>query len=156
MKNRDHEQFLTIREFGAIGNGLSFAMGVAVATSQPTVLLDGDGSFLMHVQELETIRRTGLPVVSCIFNDGGYGSEFHKLRAEGLRDDGANFGHSELHQIARGFDIKAYLVENLQQLEDALSELKKCPVAAVLDIRISPSAVSPVITRSHGKPGTHR
>ena len=156
MKNRGHEQFLTIREFGAIGNGLSFAMGVAVATSQPTVLLDGDGSFLMHVQELETIRRTGLPVVSCIFNDGGYGSEFHKLRAEGLRDDGANFGHSELHQIAQGFDIKGYLVENIQQLEDALTELKKVPVAAVLDIRVSPSAVSPVITRSHGKPRSRR
>ena len=97
-----------------------------------------------------------MPVVSCIFNDGGYGSEFHKLRAEGLRDDGANFGHSELHQIARGFDIKGYLVENLQQLEDALSELKKFPVAAVLDIRVSSSAVSPVITRSHGKPVGHR
>ena len=56
-----------------------------------------------------------MPVVSCIFNDGGM-VQFHKLRAEGLRDDGANFGHSELHQIARGFDIKGYL-ENLQQLE---------------------------------------
>ena len=37
-------------------NGLSFAIGVAVATSQPTILLDGDGSFLMHIQELETIE----------------------------------------------------------------------------------------------------
>jgi thiamine pyrophosphate-dependent acetolactate synthase large subunit-like protein len=82
MKNRPFAKFLTIREFGAIGNGLSFAMGTAVASGRPTILFDGDGSFLMHVQELETIRRSGLPLISCIFNDGGYGSEFHKLRAE--------------------------------------------------------------------------
>ena len=55
MKNRPFEKFLTIREFGAIGNGLSFALGAAVASGRPTILFDGDGSFLMHVQELETI-----------------------------------------------------------------------------------------------------
>ena len=37
----------TIREFGAIGNGVSFAMGVAAARPERTVVLfDGDGSLL--------------------------------------------------------------------------------------------------------------
>ena len=155
MKNRPFEKFLTIREFGAIGNGLSFALGTAVATDRPTILFDGDGSFLMHVQELETIRRLRLPLISCIFNDGGYGSEFHKLRAEGLREDGANFGYSDLFRIAEGFGIKGYRIDNLVQLHEALSDLSKIPVAAVLDIRVSPSAMSPVIARSHGKPSKH-
>ena len=69
----------------------------------------------MHVQELETIRRLRLPLISCIFNDGGYGSEFHKLRAEGLREDGANFGYSDLFRIAEGFGIKGYRIDNLVQ-----------------------------------------
>jgi len=155
MKNRPFDKFLTIREFGAIGNGLSFALGTAVATDRPTILFDGDGSFLMHVQELETIRRLKLPLISCIFNDGGYGSEFHKLRAEGLREDGANFGYSDLFRIAEGFGIKGYRVENLGQLHEALLDLSKAPKAAVIDIRVSPSAMSPVIARSHGKPSKH-
>jgi thiamine pyrophosphate-dependent acetolactate synthase large subunit-like protein len=155
MKNRPFEKFLTIREFGAIGNGLSFALGTSVATGRPTILFDGDGSFLMHVQELETIRRLGLPLISCIFNDGGYGSEFHKLRAEGLREDGANFGYSDLSRIAEGFGIKGYRVDNLVQLREALLDLSKTPTAAVIDIRVSPSAMSPVIVRSHGKPNKH-
>ncbi len=155
MKNRPFEKFLTIREFGAIGNGLSFALGTSVATGRPTILFDGDGSFLMHVQELETIRRLRLPLISCIFNDGGYGSEFHKLRAEGLREDGANFGYSDLFRIAEGFGIKGYRVDNLVQLREALSDLSKTPTAAVIDIRVSPSAMSPVIARSHGKPSKH-
>ena len=155
MKNRPFNKFLTIREFGAIGNGLSFALGTAVATDRPTILFDGDGSFLMHVQELETIRRLKLPLISCIFNDGGYGSEFHKLRAEGLREDGANFGYSDLFRIAEGFGIKGYRVENLGQLHEALLDLSKAPTAAVIDIRVSPSAMSPVIARSHGKQSKH-
>lgn len=155
MKNRPFERFLTIREFGAIGNGLSFALGTAVATGRPTILFDGDGSFLMHVQELETIRRLRLPLISCIFNDGGYGSEFHKLRAEGLREDGANFGYSDLFRIAEGFGIKGYRVDNLVQLYEALSDLSKAPTAAVIDVRVSPTAMSPVIARSHGNPNKH-
>ena len=155
MKNRPFERFLTIREFGAIGNGLPFALGTAVATGRPTILFDGDGSFLMHVQELETIRRAGLPLISCIFNDGGYGSEFHKLRAENLREDGANFGCSDLSQIAEGFGIRGYRIDTLVQLHETLSELSKAPTAAVLDIRVSPSAMSPVIARSHGNPSKH-
>ena len=57
MPSRPQEKFLTIREFGAIGNGTSFAMGVAAARpDSKVVLFDGDGSLLMNIQELETIK----------------------------------------------------------------------------------------------------
>ena len=58
MKKRPANRFFTLREFGAIGNGVSFAMGVATAsTEDPVVLFDGDGSLLMQIQEFETILR---------------------------------------------------------------------------------------------------
>src|SRR5690349_240649 len=64
MPSRAQEKFLTIREFGAIGNGISFAMGVAAARpDRQVVLFDGDGSLMMHVQELEPIRRHGMNVL---------------------------------------------------------------------------------------------
>ncbi|MTH61544.1 hypothetical protein GL300_20215 [Paracoccus litorisediminis] len=56
MFGRPHDCFPTIREFGAIENGTSFAMGVAAANPQvPAVLLDGDGSLRLHVQGLEAM-----------------------------------------------------------------------------------------------------
>src|SRR6185369_5369372 len=71
MPSRAQEKFLTIREFGAIGNGLSFAMGVAAARQESKVVLfDGDGSLLMHIQELETIKRHGLNILIVVLNDG--------------------------------------------------------------------------------------
>ena len=90
MKKRPADRFLTIREFGAIGNGLSFAMGVAAAKPEERVVLfDGDGSLLMHIQELETIIRHNMNIMIVVMNDGAYGSEVHKLRAEGLPEQGA-------------------------------------------------------------------
>src|SRR5262249_36298360 len=94
MRGRPAEQFTPIREFGAVGNGLSYAIGVAAArrNNGKVVLIEGDGGFLMHIQELETITRCGLKVLICIFNDGAYGSEIHKLRADGIDDSNAIFG----------------------------------------------------------------
>ena len=38
---------------------------------------------MMHIQELETMARHGLNIMTVVLNDGGYGSEVHKLRASG-------------------------------------------------------------------------
>ena len=69
--------YTVIRDFGAIGNGTSFALGIAERyPDRPVILLDGDGSVMMHIQELETMARHGLNIMSVVLNDGGYGSEF--------------------------------------------------------------------------------
>ena len=76
MFGRSANNFLTIREFGAIGNGLSYAVGAAVARpNQQIVLIDGDGGFLMHAQELETVQRMELNYYG-VLNDRAFGSKF--------------------------------------------------------------------------------
>ncbi|MFD1694255.1 thiamine pyrophosphate-binding protein [Roseibium aestuarii] len=150
MPSRPYETFLTIREFGAIGNGVSFAMGVATARPDDTVVLfDGDGSLLMHIQELETIRRHGMNILIIVLNDGAYGSEIHKLRAEGLSDEGAVFGRTDLAAIARGFGLQGHRVESLDALPDLIAGFARSGGAAVLDIPVSDQVVSPVIRRAH-------
>ena len=150
MPSRPQDRFLTIREFGAIGNGIAFAMGVATACQpRPVVLFDGDGSLLMHVQELETIRRHGLRVLVCVLNDGAYGSEIHKLRAEGLPDDGAVFGRPDFAAIATGFGLAGARVNDLAALPDLIARFAEGDGAMVLDFPISDRVVSPVIRRAH-------
>ncbi len=150
MPRRPYERFLTIREFGAIGNGISFAMGAAAACPErPVVMFDGDGSLLMHVQELETIRRHGLNILIVVLNDGAYGSEIHKLRAEGLSDSGAVFGRTDLAAIARGFGIGGETVSDLAALPDLVEAFARQGGAAVWDVPISDQVVSPVIRRAH-------
>lgn len=150
MPSRPQEHFLTIREFGAIGNGISFAMGVACARpDSPVVLFDGDGSLLMHVQELETIKRHSLKVLIVVLNDGAYGSEIHKLRAEGLPDDGAVFGRTDFAAIARGFGLVGETVNDLSDIPRLVEAFAASDSATVWDIPISDHVASPVIRRAH-------
>ncbi|MGF1621251.1 MAG: thiamine pyrophosphate-binding protein [Rhodomicrobiaceae bacterium] len=150
MPSRPQERFLTIREFGAIGNGISFAMGVAAARpDRPVVMFDGDGSLLMHVQELETIRRHKLNILIVVMNDGAYGSEIHKLRAEGLSDAGAVFGRTDLAAIARGFGLAGETLADIGSLPDMVARFSAEGGAAVWDVPVSDRVISPVLRRAH-------
>lgn len=153
MPSRAQEKFLTIREFGAIGNGISFAMGVAAARPDRTVVLfDGDGSLMMHVQELETIKRHRLNILVVVMNDGAYGSEVHKLRAEGMPEDGSVFGHSDFAGIARGFGLAGKTFKNLDELPKALAEFAARGSGAVWDFHVSDKVLSPSMRRAHPQP----
>src|SRR4051812_6684396 len=153
MPSRPQERFLTIREFGAIGNGISFAMGVAAARPDRTVVLfDGDGSLMMHVQELETIKRHRLNILIVVINDGAYGSEVHKLRSEGLPEDGSVFGYCDFAGIARGFGLAGTTFKNLDDLPKLVAEFAATGRAAVWDFHVSDKVLSPTIRRAHPSP----
>ena len=156
MPSRPQERFLTIREFGAIGNGISFAMGVAAARPDRTVVLfDGDGSLIMHVQELETIKRHRMNILIIVMNDGAYGSEVHKLRSEGMPEDGSVFGRPDFAAIARGFGLDGKRVKHLDDLPKLLEAFVASGGAAVWDFHVSDKVVSPTIRRAH-PPEKHR
>jgi thiamine pyrophosphate-dependent acetolactate synthase large subunit-like protein len=153
MPSRPQEKFLTIREFGAIGNGVSFAMGVAAARPDKTVVLfDGDGSLMMHVQELETIKRHRLNILIVVMNDAAYGSELHKLRSEGVSEDGSVFGYCDFAGIARGFGLAGRTFKSLDGLPQAVAELAACGGPAVWDFHVSAKVVSPTMRRAHAQP----
>jgi thiamine pyrophosphate-dependent acetolactate synthase large subunit-like protein len=155
MPSRAQERFLSIREFGAIGNGSSFAMGVAAARPDRTVVLfDGDGSLLMHIQELETMKRHGMNILIVVMNDGAYGSEVHKLRSEALPEDGSVFGRPDFAAIARGFGIGGRTFKSLDEVPKALEEFAARGGAAVWDFHVSDKVVSPTIRKAH-PPGKH-
>lgn len=146
LYGRDADDFLAIREFGAIGNGLSYAIGRwASNPDKPLMLTDGDGGFLMHIQELETVVRTGAKLLIIVLNDGAYGSEIHKLRADGLPDTGAVFGNGNLAGVARSFGLDGHTIVDLDQIPDLLAEFEASDRAAVWDIQISQHVVAPTM-----------
>lgn len=152
MKGRRAEDFLTIREFGAIGNGLCFAAGMAVARpDQPVVMIDGDGSFLMHVQELETIRRHNLRLLICVLNDGAYGPEIHKLRKDGIDESGSVFGRGDLGAIARAFGLEGRVITSVDQIPAAFEAFCSHQGAEVWDLHISDRVMTSMMRRGIGK-----
>jgi len=150
MNHHPHTHYTVIRDFGAIGNGTSFAMGVAGAhPDRPVILLDGDGSALMHVQELETMQRHGMHILTIVLNDGAYGSEVHKLRADGVTEAGSVFGRPDFAGIARGFGLVGETITSLENLSQGMEHFLSSKAAAVWDIHLSDKIASPQILKAH-------
>ncbi len=57
----------------AIGPGVPLAVGAAVGSGRPTVVIQGDGGLMLSLGELATAVQQDLPLVVCVFNDRGYG-----------------------------------------------------------------------------------
>ncbi len=57
----------------AIRPGLPLAIGAAIGSGRQTVLIAGDGGFMLSLGELATAVQYDVPLVVCLFNDGGYG-----------------------------------------------------------------------------------
>ena len=149
MRGYRAENYHAIREFAAIGNGISHAIGVAAAKKNgKVVLFDGDGSFLMHIQELEMIQRHGLKILVVINNDGAYGSEIHKLRADGIDDSGSIFGRTDLAAIARGFGLRGNTIRTLDEIGPLFAAYAAQDTAELWNIEISDQVVNPGTRRA--------
>jgi len=127
----------------AIGPGLPLALGAAAGSGRPTVLIAGDGGFMLHVGELVTAVQHDLPVVICLFNDRGYGV----LRGiEAQQFDGRNFGVDlttpDFPALAASMGVPATRVASPAQFEAAFREAVASGRPALLDIDLL--ALSPL------------
>lgn len=68
--------------YGAMGFDLPAAIGVAIASKKHVILVTGDGSIVLNIQELETIKRLKLNIDVYIFMNEGYGT----IRRSEMRD----------------------------------------------------------------------
>ena len=66
-------RFVSSGGLGTMGFGLGAAMGAQVATNDPVVLITGDGSFGMNLNELATAVTYNIPVVIVLMNNGVLG-----------------------------------------------------------------------------------
>src|SRR5262245_41727145 len=140
---RPPELYASIRHFGAIGSGLSHAIGVAVARNDRKVLLlDRDGSLIMHVQDLETIARHNIQMLIVALNDCAYGSEVHKLRMDGVSDQQVRFGRPDFASIARGFSLRGARIADLNEIEARFQDHLRGTQTEIWDIPISGDVLS--------------
>ncbi len=144
MRGGDPARYHAIRDFGAIGNGLSIAAGVAAARGDGRVVLfEGDGSLLMHIQELETLRRHGIKLLIVCCNDGAYGGESHTLQAEGQDPSHAVFGRPDFAGIARAFGLRGATIRNASEMTGLLAAYEAADGAMIWDMHVSRSVMTP-------------
>jgi thiamine pyrophosphate-dependent acetolactate synthase large subunit-like protein len=138
---------------GAIGSGLPAAVGAAIGRPDRTVVLfEGDGSFMMTLQDLETAARYGVGLIVVIENDGGYGSERRSLIGRGDDPALANFVNPNFAAVARAFGCEGHTVRSAGELREVLAGLGPPSRPVLIDAMISPeeSDARMVYVRSGG------
>jgi acetolactate synthase I/II/III large subunit len=92
----------------AVGQALPFAIGVTMAApDRPVIAVEGDGSLLMNIQELDTAARHRLPLALVIMNDEALSVEAIRLAIEGYNAGLAMYPTPDFAAIARGFGWSA-------------------------------------------------
>lgn len=131
--------FVTASNFGSIGLGVAAATGAAWGDrSRPTVVVTGDGGFMMSVGELSTAVRYNLDLVVVVVNDGGYGAEWHNLVTEG-RDPGVSLiDWPDLAGVAEGLGATGMTVRRLEDLENVAEVLAQRDGPLLIDLRVDP------------------
>jgi thiamine pyrophosphate-dependent acetolactate synthase large subunit-like protein len=103
----------------------------------------------MHIQELETIRRQGIRLLMAIINDGGYGAEIHKFRANGLDPEMVIHGRGDLAGTASGFGVRGSTVTRLGQMGGLFAEHEASNGASLWDVHSDDQVVSRPYRRVH-------
>jgi len=127
--------------FGSMGYGVPAAIGACIGgQGRRTVLVDGDGSLMPNLQELETIRRLGLPIKIMVINNNGYAS----IRVSQLRwfkrtiaaDSSSGLSLPDLEKVAAAFNLPFYRISNEEELGPKLDRALSADGPALLDIRV--------------------
>src|SRR5215212_10208470 len=147
---RRAENIHIINDFGAIGSAFPMAIGMAAARGDGKLLLiEGDGSLMMHIQELETIQRQGIRMLICAVNDGGYGAEVHKFRAQGIDPQESQHGRGDIAAIARGFGLRGEKIVSLNRFQDLFVAHERAGQSELWDLHVDDKIPSAPYRRIH-------
>jgi acetolactate synthase-1/2/3 large subunit len=137
--------WITSGGLGTMGFGLPAALGAKVARPDHLVIdIDGDGSFLMNIQELATAYTEKIPVKILLLNNQHLGMvvQWEDRFFSGNRAHtylGAGDEHPpypDFLTIAEGFGIPARTIHQKQDLDDGLRELIESPGSFLLNILV--------------------
>ena len=127
------DAFLMSNGLSSMGYGVGAAMGAAtVRPDRPVAAVTGDGAFAMMVQELETIRRTGITPLLVVLYDASLAVIKIAQQARGLPETGVGFAPVDWVKVAEGFGIGAEAVSTLEETRDAVARWVRHREARVL------------------------
>lgn len=120
------ENFITSSGLGTMGFGLPAAVGAQVARPKDTVIcVSGDGSFMMNVQELGTIKRKQLPVKIVLLDNQRLGMvrQWQQLFFSERYSETNLSDNPDFLTLASAFDIPGQRITRKDQVDDALDAL---------------------------------
>ena len=139
VKFRSNRRFISSGGLGTMGFGMGAAMGAQLATGQKTVLITGDGSFGMNLNELATAVANRIPLVILLMNNNVLGMVrqwqtlfFDKHYSNTMLDK----RQTDFVKLAQAFGADGSRTLTLEELDDALKKAFACDGPYLIDCAI--------------------
>lgn len=144
FKVKKGQVVLNNQGLGSMGFGLPASIGACIASGgRKTICINGDGGFMMNIQELETVRRLNLPIKFFILNNDGYGSirnmqntHFKGLYVGSGRTSGVTL--PDMQKVANAFEIHSCVIKNQQNIEQEVKKVLDSEGPFICEVMISP------------------
>lgn len=124
-------RFIINSAVASMGYGLPAAIGLCVAAGKrDTICLEGDGSIMMNLQELQTVLTNKLPIKLFLINNQGY----HSIRLTqnnlfkdkckiGIGPESGDLSFPEFEKLAKAFGYDYYSIHKNEEIDDVVAKV---------------------------------
>ena len=152
------QRFIINSAIASMGYDLPAAIGAVVAEHgnlalnrealkhddiKDVILVTGDGSIQMNIQELQTIRQNRLPVKLFVINNQGY----HSIRQTqqsyfapplvGVGEESRDLSFPDLEKLAPAYGFTYRAIHHAEELPDVIREVLEMDGAAVCEVYVT-------------------
>jgi acetolactate synthase-1/2/3 large subunit len=132
---------LTSAGLGTMGYGIPAGVGALLADPEATVItVSGDGSIMMNIQELATVRRYRLPLKIVLIDNSQLGMvrQWQELFFDSNFSEIDLSDNPDFADVARAFGIEAFTIDRRCEVEGAIERLLGTDGPILCHVRIDP------------------
>lgn len=137
------QRVIATKGLSSMGYGLPAAIGAAVAyPGKKIVINNGDGGFVMNIQELAVVKHLNLPLKIFVLNNHGYATivstqtNVFKGHFVGCNSD-SNLELGDIKAVAEAYGIKTYSINKNSEIEGVVAEVLNYDGPVLCDVNVS-------------------
>ncbi len=143
LKVKPNQRVFHNKGTGAMGLAQPAAIGASLAAKgRRVVCVDGDGGFQFNIQELETIKRLGLPIKFFVINNSGYASirqsQTHHFGRVAGADVSSDLSLPSVRRVAAAYGLSTYGIANRRSARRVVRQVLSSDGPAVCEVMVAP------------------
>ena len=155
LKLKGNQRYIASAGLSTMGYALPASIGISVATDDRVIVIAGDGSIQLNIQELQTIVEYNLPIKLFVISNDGYHSirvtqekYFNKRFVGESSQSGISF--PDIVKIGNAYGIKSIRVNQHEKLARVIDDVLNydgpiiCDVVVPRDLMVMPSVSSKI------------
>lgn len=137
------QRVIATKGLSSMGYGLPAAIGAAIAyPGKKIVINNGDGGFVMNIQELAVVKHLNLPLKIFVLNNHGYATivstqtNVFKGHFVGCNGD-SNLELGDIKAVAEAYGIKTYSITKNSEIDGVVAEALNYDGPVLCDVNVS-------------------